>query len=161
MLQLLTISRSNLCVSVLQYYELAYLYYTGYYALASTLLLVTLCSAVVSTAKLHKIRQELFQSVDKQRLTPLVHNGRVRSDLPRASRLHACHTCWCYCMPATFVDVVACMAVSTAAHLPQLLVLLHASHCSRLHTCHVCWCCCVYGCFKVQRQAGLVFHSSG
>ena len=120
---------------VLQYYELAYLYYTGYYALASTLLLVTVCSAVVSTAKLHKIRQELFQSVDKQGLTPLVHNGRVRSDQPPASRLHACHSCWCHRMydgvygsaPAMFVGVTACMAVFKAAHLPG---------------------CCIYGCVQ-------------
>lgn len=62
----------------MQYYELAFLYYTGYYVLASALLLATLVSAFLSTAKLHEIRLELFKSVDKRGLTPLVHHGRVR-----------------------------------------------------------------------------------
>ncbi|DBA77564.1 TPA: hypothetical protein ACH3X1_009370 [Trebouxia sp. C0004] len=57
---------------IVQYYELAYLYYTGYYVLASALLLATLSSAFLSTAKLHEIRLELFKSVDKRGLTPLV-----------------------------------------------------------------------------------------
>lgn len=41
------------------------------------------------------------------------------------------------CMPATVVGVIACMTVSTAPHLPCLLVLLHVWPCSRLHTCQV------------------------
>ncbi|KAL0028992.1 hypothetical protein WJX77_010388 [Trebouxia sp. C0004] len=64
---------------IVQYYELAYLYYTGYYVLASALLLATLSSAFLSTAKLHEIRLELFKSVDKRGLTPLVHHGCVRA----------------------------------------------------------------------------------
>ena len=63
----------------MQYYELAYLFYAGYYVLASALLLATLISAFLSTAKLHEIRLELFKSVDKRGPTPLVHQGRVRS----------------------------------------------------------------------------------
>ena len=62
----------------MQYYELAFLFYTGYYVLASALLLATLISAFLSTAKLHEIRLELFKSVDKRGLSPLVHQGRVR-----------------------------------------------------------------------------------
>ncbi|KAL0037175.1 hypothetical protein WJX79_003951 [Trebouxia sp. C0005] len=64
---------------IVQYYELAYLYYTGYYVLASALLLATLISAFLSTAKLHEIRLELFKSVDKRGIIPLVHRGRVRA----------------------------------------------------------------------------------
>lgn len=71
----------------MQYYELAFLYYTGYYVLASALLLGTLISAFSSTAKLHKIRLELFKSVDKRGLTPLVHVGRVRSHTALAPNL--------------------------------------------------------------------------
>ncbi len=71
----------------MQYYELAYLYYTGYYVLASALLLATLISAFLSTAKLHEIRLELFKSVDKQGITPLVHHGRVRSCTALATKL--------------------------------------------------------------------------
>ena len=62
----------------MQHYEVAFLFYTGFIVLASTLLLATLVSAVLSTAKLHEIRLELFKSVDKHCLTPLLHNGRVR-----------------------------------------------------------------------------------
>lgn len=71
----------------MQYYELAFLYYTGYYVLASALLLATLISAFLSTAKLHEIRLELFKSVDKRGLTPLVHQGRVRSQPALAPNL--------------------------------------------------------------------------
>lgn len=71
----------------MQYYELAYLYYTGYYVLASALLLATLISAFLSTAKLHEIRLELFKSVDKRGITPLVHQGRVRSTSTLAASL--------------------------------------------------------------------------
>ena len=72
---------------LMQYYELAYLYYTGYYVLASALLLATLISAFLSTAKLHEIRLELFKSVDKQGITPLVHHGRVSSCTALATKL--------------------------------------------------------------------------
>lgn len=71
----------------MQYYELAYLYYTGYYVLASALLLATLISAFLSTAKLHEIRLELFKSVDKRGIIPLVHRGRVRSCTALATKL--------------------------------------------------------------------------
>lgn len=83
----LTAHADMLCIRVLQYYELAFLYYIGYYVLASVLLLVTLSSAVLSTSKLHGIRQELFRSVGKQSLTPLVHCGRVRSDTSLATNM--------------------------------------------------------------------------
>ena len=63
---------------VMQYFDLAYLYYMGYYSVASCLLFVTLVSAFLSTAKLCKTQQELFKSVDRPRLIPLVQNGRVR-----------------------------------------------------------------------------------
>ena len=82
------------CTCLMQYYELAYLYYTGFYVLASALLLGTLVSAFLSTAKLHEIRLELFKSVDKRGLTPLVQHGRVRSctafaaNLPPFTSLH-------------------------------------------------------------------------
>ena len=72
---------------LMQYYELAYLYYIGYYVLASALLLATLISAFLSTAKLHEIRLELFKSVDKRGITPLVHHGRVRSCTALATKL--------------------------------------------------------------------------
>lgn len=67
-----------ICQPVVQYFDLAFLYYMGYYAVASTLLFVTLSSAFLSTAELCKTQQELFKSVDRQRLIPLVQNGRVR-----------------------------------------------------------------------------------
>ena len=73
--------------SLMQYYELAYLYYTGYYVLASALLLATFISAFLSTAKLHEIRLELFNSVDKRGITPLVYHGRVRSCTALATKL--------------------------------------------------------------------------
>ena len=71
----------------MQYYELAFLFYTGYYVLASALLLATLISAFLSTAKLHEIRLELFKSVDKRGLTPLLHQDRVRSRTALAADL--------------------------------------------------------------------------
>ena len=64
---------------VVQYVELGYLLYTRYYELAAFLVSVTVISAVLTTAKLYSIRLELFKSIDKQRITPLVHAGRVRS----------------------------------------------------------------------------------
>ncbi|KAL3156301.1 hypothetical protein ABBQ32_012570 [Trebouxia sp. C0010 RCD-2024] len=63
---------------LVQYFDLAYLYYMGYYTVASSLLFVTLISAFLSTAELCKTQQELFKSVDRQRLIPLVQNGRIR-----------------------------------------------------------------------------------
>ena len=63
----------------MQYFDLAYLYYMGYYSVASSLLFVTVSSAFISTAELCKTQQELFKSVDRQRLIPLVQNGRIRS----------------------------------------------------------------------------------
>lgn len=66
------------CEFVVQYFDLAYLYYMGYYTVASSLLFVTLISAFLSTAELCKTQQELFKSVDRQRLIPLVQNGRIR-----------------------------------------------------------------------------------
>lgn len=61
----------------MQYFELAHFYYQGFY-LVSTLLLATLASAYGSTVRLYGFRKELFHSVDKPRLTPLVHRGRIR-----------------------------------------------------------------------------------
>ena len=75
-----------LCACLVQYYELAFLFYINYIVLGSTLLLVTFISAVLSTAKLHEIRLELFKSVDKHCMVPLVHNGRVRSNLDLCSK---------------------------------------------------------------------------
>ena len=65
---------------MMQYLDLAFLYYTGFYSLASFLLIITFSSAFLSTAALLEAQQKLFNSVDQQRLIPLVHNGRVRCD---------------------------------------------------------------------------------
>ena len=85
-----------ICCAMLcaQYCEFGLLYYLGYYVLASCLLYITLQSAFVSTRGLYKKRQELFQSVDKQRLAPLVYKVRVRSALPLlfAPQRTACKT---------------------------------------------------------------------
>ena len=63
---------------VMQYLDLAFLFYLDYYVLASILLVITVSSAFVSTAELCKAQKELFKSIDEQRLIPLVQNGRVR-----------------------------------------------------------------------------------
>ena len=76
-----------LCLCV-QYWELVHLYYLGYYVLATFLLWITLTSAFASTGKMYILRKRLFDSVDKPRLTPMVHVGRVRcSALSCASSL--------------------------------------------------------------------------
>ena len=76
---------------VVQYFELGFLYFLRYYVLASFLLCITVGSAFLSTARLYKRKMELFKSVDKQRLTPLVLDGRVRCDVayPPYSPPHA------------------------------------------------------------------------
>ena len=63
---------------VVQYFELAFLFYTRYYQQASSLLFVTLFSTFASSYELFKKRQKLFWSVDRPRFTPLVQDGRVR-----------------------------------------------------------------------------------
>lgn len=98
---------------LMQYYELAYLYYTGYYALASALLLATLISAFLSTAKLHEIRLELFKSVDKRGITPLVQHGRVRSCTALATNLP----------PVTIATFTAAACALTNARFVQLVLL--------------------------------------
>ena len=62
----------------MQFYELGYLYYAQFYALASALLLITVFSAFIATYALYQKRCELFQAVRQQRLIPLVQCGRVR-----------------------------------------------------------------------------------
>lgn len=66
----------------MQYFELAFLYYAGFYMVAACLLYLTLASGYVSTYELHKKRSELFLAVGQRRLIPIVLGGRVRSDAP-------------------------------------------------------------------------------
>ena len=65
----------------LQYFELACMFYTKFYMVASCLLFFTLSSTFISTYQLYKKRSELFLAVGQQRLIPIVLSGRVRSDL--------------------------------------------------------------------------------
>lgn len=67
---------------LLQYFELAFLFYDGFYIVAACLLYLTLASGYYSTFELHKKRSELFLTVGRPRLIPIVLGGRVSSDAP-------------------------------------------------------------------------------
>ncbi|KAL0024457.1 hypothetical protein WJX77_006172 [Trebouxia sp. C0004] len=64
---------------IVQYFELACMFYLKFYMVASCLLFMTLASSFVSTYKLYKKRSELFHAVGQQRLIPIVLAGRVRA----------------------------------------------------------------------------------
>ena len=83
----LVLAELSSLVPVVQYYEFVHLYYFRYYHVASTLLCLTLSSTFLSTHDLYKKRKELFMAIDKQRLTPLVQNGRVRCSWTEISQL--------------------------------------------------------------------------
>ncbi|DBA67666.1 TPA: hypothetical protein ACH3X2_001259 [Trebouxia sp. C0005] len=68
---------------IVQYFELACMFYTKFYMVASCLLFFTLSSTFISTYKLYKKRSELFLAVGQQRLIPIVLSGRVRATSSR------------------------------------------------------------------------------
>ena len=71
----------------MQYVELAFTMYEGYYYYAAVLLSITLVSGFVSTSSAHRKRLQLYSTVAHHRMLPVVQGGRVRYT-------HYCSACY-------------------------------------------------------------------
>ena len=68
----------NYAVCAVQYMELAYEIYVGWYCYAAVLYFISVVSCFLGVRALYVKRLELFKNIQQQHITPVVSKGLVR-----------------------------------------------------------------------------------
>ena len=68
-------------IVVVQFLELAFHVYQGWYTYAATLAFISIAASCLSVRVLYQKRLELYKNIQHRRVVPLVTAGRVRSAL--------------------------------------------------------------------------------
>ena len=84
----------NHAVCAVQYMELAYEIYAGWYCYAAVLYFISVVSCFLGVKALYIKRLELFKNIQQQHIMPVVSKGlvrQVRSGLCSVQRFATCH----------------------------------------------------------------------
>lgn len=84
---------SNHAVCAVQYMELAFEIYAGWYCYAAVLYFISIASCFLGVRALYVKRLELFKTIQQQHIMPVVSKGRVRQVVSGLSSIQCFATC--------------------------------------------------------------------
>ena len=157
----------------MQYLELAYEIYTGWYCYAAVLYFISVVSCFLGVRALYLKRLELFKNIQQQHVMPFVSKGLVRQVVlvfaAHNALRHACKHTSVTCLPAMIImrmvdlplhAVIACYHCMHIVSAPAYLTCYHTErppiacyHC--MHTVAACTCKLLFHDF-----AGSAYHTN-